>query len=43
MHLSMLSLGGGGGQATHGVLIMRPVPRVRSLIIQDIPRMGNLT
>ena len=47
MHLSMLSPreGGGGGEvrATHRVLTVRSVLRVGILIVQDIPRVGNLT
>ena len=32
-----------GGRATHGVLTVRAVPRVRILIVQDIPRVRNFT
>ena len=42
MHLSMLSLRV-GGLATHGVSTVRSVPKVVILIVQDIPRVGNLT
>ena len=42
MHLSMSSLGGGGGWATHRNLTVRSVPRVRILIICDVPAgVGN--
>ena len=46
MYLSMLSprpRWWWGGRATHGVLTVRSVPRVWILIVQDIPRVENLT